>query len=169
MGRSEDDCIINRQGSENLDRRFDASLKDIVSISSDDLLYFTMRGINVNIVLAALGLAPMGTLGANLLVSHFSGKLYSLSFTQNGSSGTLQQTGEFTGCGTTPGWIEYYSDTKQLYCFDESWFGSGQIAQYSVANDGRLTLTASARSTGNSVHGLLYGGSDGKGYIATAE
>lgn len=117
-------------------------------------------------LLAAL--AP-GALGATLIASHFAGGIYTLSLTTDNGRGTLSVTSETTGCGTTPGWIELYADTRQLYCFDESWMGSGYIAEYDVAEDGTLTLTAQATTTGNSVHGLLYGGADGRGFVATAE
>ncbi|KAL2144215.1 hypothetical protein VTI28DRAFT_9426 [Corynascus sepedonium] len=117
---------------------------------------------------AAAALAP-GALGANLLVSHFSGSLYSLSFTNSNSSGQLSITSETDGCGVTPAWLQLYSDINKVYCFDESWMGSGSSAEYDVAEDGSLALTGNLQTTGNSVHGALYGGSDGKGFVATVE
>ena len=106
---------------------------------------------------------------ATLIASHYTGKLYTLTFTPNGSGGSLTVGSPVTGCGTTPGWLQMYAEDKSLYCFDESWFGSGSIVKYSVGSDGKLTQTAQGKSTGNSVHGTLYGGSDGKGFIATVE
>ncbi|KAH6843497.1 Lactonase, 7-bladed beta-propeller-domain-containing protein [Chaetomium sp. MPI-CAGE-AT-0009] len=117
---------------------------------------------------AAMALAP-GTLGATLIASHFAGGIYSLSLASSNSSGTLSITSQTTGCGRTPGWLQLYADTRKLYCFDESWFGSGTSAEYTVANDGRLTSTGQLKTTGNSVHGILYGGTDGRGFVATAE
>lgn len=117
---------------------------------------------------AAAALAP-GALGANLLVSHFSGSLYSLSFTNSNSSGQLSITSETDGCGVTPAWLQLYSDINKVYCFDESWMGSGSSAEYDVAEDGSLALTGNLQTNGNSVHGALYGGSDGKGFVATVE
>ncbi len=119
--------------------------------------------------LLAAGILVPGALGATLIASHFAGGVYTLSFTGGNTSGTLAITSQTNGCGTTPGWIELYSDTRKLYCFDESWSGSGVLAEYSVGNDGRLSITGSAKTTGNSVHGLLYGGADGKGFVATVE
>ncbi|KAL2259747.1 hypothetical protein VTK26DRAFT_6466 [Humicola hyalothermophila] len=107
--------------------------------------------------------------GATLIASHFSGGLYTLSLTAANNSGTLSITSQTTGCGTTPAWLEVYADTRQLYCFDESWWGSGVIAEYDVASDGRLSLTSQGRTAGNSVHGSLYGGEDGRSFVATAE
>ncbi|KAK4236803.1 hypothetical protein C8A03DRAFT_35278 [Achaetomium macrosporum] len=120
-------------------------------------------------IVVGIASAP-GALGATLIASHFSGSVYTLSFeSTSNTSGTLSITSQTTGCGTTPGWIELYSESRQLYCFDESWTGRGVISEYSVASDGRLTLTGQAKTTGNTVHGLLYGGADGRGFVATAE
>ncbi|KAK4097743.1 putative isomerase YbhE [Parathielavia hyrcaniae] len=120
-------------------------------------------------VLLACAAVVQGACGATLIASHFTGGIYTLSFTGTNSSGTLSITSQTSGCGSTPGWLEFYSDTRKLYCFDESWMGSGLNAEYSVANDGRLSLTGQIRTTGNSVHGGLYGGTDGRGFVATAE
>ncbi|KAK4118789.1 putative isomerase YbhE [Parathielavia appendiculata] len=120
-------------------------------------------------VLLACAAVVQGACGATLIASHFAGGVYTLSFTGTNSSGALSITSQTNGCGTTPGWLELYSDTRKLYCFDESWTGSGLSAEYSVANDGRLSLTGQIRTSGNSVHGTLYGGADGRGFVATAE
>lgn len=106
---------------------------------------------------------------ATLLAAHYTGKLYTLTLTTSGSTGSLTVGSPVTGCGSTPAWLQLYPEDKTLYCFDESWMGSGSNAVYSVGSDGKLTLKSSARSSGNSVHGLLYGGSDGKGFAATVE
>lgn len=119
-------------------------------------------------LLAGMTLTPCA-LGATLIASHFSGGIYTLSLASANSSGTLAITSQATGCGITPGWTEFYSDSRQLYCFDESWMGSGFIAEYSVANDGRLSMTSQLRTGGNSVHGRLYGGEDGRSFVGTAE
>lgn len=116
------------------------------------------------VAIALLGLSP-SVQGVKLLASHFAGGVYTLDF--NGSK--LTQQAKADGCGKTPGWIQYYSDDKTLYCFDESWAGSGNLVSYSVASDGTLKQSALATTTGNSVHGLLYGGSNGKGFVATAQ
>ena len=73
------------------------------------------------------------------------------------------------GCGVTPGWLEYNPLDKSVYCFDESWQGSGVITNYAVATDGKLTQKATQKTAGRTVHGTLYGGSQGKSFIATAE
>ncbi|KAK7178879.1 hypothetical protein DPSP01_004861 [Paraphaeosphaeria sporulosa] len=125
-------------------------------------------------LLAALSFVPSSTSAptassATLLAAHYTGKLYTLTFTSSGSTGSLAVSQPVTGCGSTPAWLQLYPEDKTLYCFDESWTGSGSNAAYTVGSDGKLTLKASGKSTGNSVHGLLYGGSDGKGFAATVE
>jgi 6-phosphogluconolactonase (cycloisomerase 2 family) len=125
-------------------------------------------------LLAALSFVPSSisaptASSATLLAAHYTGKLYTLSFTSTGSTGSLTVGSPVTGCGNTPAWLELYPADKTLYCFDESWTGSGSNAAYSVGSDGKLTLKSSARTSGNSVHGVLYGGSDGKGFAATVE
>ncbi|KAK0710323.1 Lactonase, 7-bladed beta-propeller-domain-containing protein [Lasiosphaeria miniovina] len=119
-------------------------------------------------LLAGIGLVP-SVLGATLIASHFSGPVYTLSLTVTDSSGKLTQTSQATGCGNTPAWLELYSDTRKLYCFDENWNGAGVITEYSVASDGRLTSSGQVKTSGNTVHGSLYGGSDGRGFIASAQ
>ncbi len=119
-------------------------------------------------ILAGISLVP-AALSATLLASHYNGQIYTLSLTTSGTNGSLAITSQATGCGTTPGWLELYSDTKTLYCFDESWQGSGFIASYSVGPDGKLSLTSQLTTTGNDVHGLLYGGPDGRSFVATAQ
>lgn len=117
-------------------------------------------------VLTGLALLP-SALGASLLASHFSGRVYTLDFDE--SSGNLSVVADYAGCGTTPGWLELYPEDASLWCFDESWTGSGPIVQYDVADDGTLTQGLQFQTTGNTVHGLLYGGPDGKSFIASTQ
>lgn len=106
---------------------------------------------------------------STLLVSHFSGAIFSLSLNTQGSNGTLAITSAAGGCGTTPTWLQYYSDTKKLYCWDESWQGYGTMAEYNVSSDGSIVVNGQAKTSGNDVHGVLYGGPDGRSFIATVE
>ncbi len=118
-------------------------------------------------LLALLAAAAGSVHGATLLASHYNGQIYTLALdVANGSLAVASQT---AACGTTPGWLELYSDTKTLYCFDESWSGSGFIASYSVAADGKLSKTAQVPTTGNDVHGALYGGADGRSFVAAVQ
>ncbi|KAI1805064.1 3-carboxy-cis,cis-mucoante lactonizing enzyme [Daldinia bambusicola] len=118
------------------------------------------------LLLGTLGLAPEA-LAANLLASHYTGKIFSLSFTGSGSNATLVNKSSVSGCGRLPAWL--HVDSGVVYCVDEDWFGSGVLASYSVASDGSLKQTGRAATAGASVHGTPYGGEDGKGFFATVE
>ena len=106
---------------------------------------------------------------ASLVASHYTGRLYTLEFTQNGASGTLAIRSNVSGCGQLPAWLEMYPEDGKLWCFDESWFGRGNIASFNVASSGQLSMAQQFSTTGNDVHGVLYGGSNGKSFIATAQ
>lgn len=117
---------------------------------------------------ALMGLCLLSqVLGAKLLVTHFSGPLYTLDF--NPSSSSLKISSQASGCGQIPTWLTLDKESRTLYCFDESWYGSGVLSQYTVKSDSSVSLVASASTPGNSVHGALYGGSNGKGFVVTSE
>jgi len=122
-----------------------------------------------SILLAGLTFVPT-VFSATLLASHYTGKLFALNFNPNATSNALTITSQATGCGSTPGWLELYPQDKALYCFDEAWTGSGSMVSYSVSmSDGKLTQTGQTTTTGNDVHGTLYGGSDGKSFAASVQ
>jgi hypothetical protein len=123
-----------------------------------------------SILLAGL-CAVSKTSAVKLLATHFSGQIYTFDLTlSSATSGTLAVTSKTAGCGVTPAWLHLDQDTRTLYCFDESWQGSGVLTQWSLPkNSSALTLTGSAKTPGNTVHGSLYGGKDGKGFVVTAE
>ncbi|KAG9233734.1 Lactonase, 7-bladed beta-propeller-domain-containing protein [Amylocarpus encephaloides] len=123
-------------------------------------------------IFAGFALLPTSfAMTSRLLTSHFNGAIFSLSLDTNhpGSNGTLAMTSASGGCGSTPTWLQYYDDTKSLYCWDESWQGYGTMAEYSVSTDGILTVAGQAKTTGNDVHGVLYGGPKGRSFIATVQ
>lgn len=122
-------------------------------------------------LIAGLTLAPTAFAATStLLASHFSGAIFTLSLTTGGNgTGSLVITSAAGGCGSTPTWLNYYSDTKKLYCVDESWQGYGTLAEYSVAADGSLVVTGQAKTTGNDVHSTLYGGPNGRSFLAAVE
>jgi 6-phosphogluconolactonase (cycloisomerase 2 family) len=106
-------------------------------------------------------------LGARLLVSHYNGNIYSLSYTAPSS---LAVTSTLRAGGQMPSWLTYDSASRTLYVTDESGSGSGSsLTAVSVGSDGTLKSAGSGRSTGGEVHSSLYGGSDGKSFIAAAE
>ncbi|KAI1647452.1 3-carboxy-cis,cis-mucoante lactonizing enzyme [Daldinia loculata] len=118
------------------------------------------------LALGTLGLVPE-VLGANLLASHYTGKIFSLSLTGSGSNATLVNKSSVSGCGTLPAWL--HVDSGVVYCVDEDWNGSGILASYSVESDGSLKQTGQTVTSGASVHGTPYGGKDGNSFIATVE
>ncbi|KAI2464245.1 putative isomerase YbhE [Annulohypoxylon bovei var. microspora] len=122
------------------------------------------------LILGTLGLVPE-VLGANLLASHYTGKIFSLSFTGSGSNATLVTKSSIEGCGTLPAWLHVDSNATTVYCVDEDWNGSGILSSYSVGSDGSLEQTGKAVTAGASVHGSPFGSGskDGYGFIATVE
>ncbi|GAP87545.1 putative nitrous oxide N-terminal [Rosellinia necatrix] len=116
------------------------------------------------VIPALLGL-PAHVLGVNLLASHYTGKIYSLSF----NNGTLKVGPSVAGAGSLPAWLglDTSSDgAKTVYSVDEDWFGSGVLASFAVGADGTLTQTGRLASLGASVHGTPY--ADSK-FFATVE
>ncbi|KAK3686116.1 Lactonase, 7-bladed beta-propeller-domain-containing protein [Podospora appendiculata] len=109
------------------------------------------------------------TAAANLLVSHYNGNLYSLSFTQNSATGQLAVKQTVKAGGSMPSWLTLDSDSGNLWVTDESTYGSPVLTQLQVASDGTMKVTGTLKSNGGEVHSALYGGSDGKGFIAAAE
>ncbi|KAK9416589.1 putative 6-phosphogluconolactonase [Seiridium unicorne] len=124
-------------------------------------------------VIVALGLVS-ASVADKLLVSHYTGQIYSLDLTVNGGNGTLKSTSSASGCGKMPSWLTLDSESGTLYCFDESGAGQqgvsgGVVTSYTVNTDGSLTQSGQANTSGGDVHGWYYGGADGRGFIATAE
>lgn len=68
-----------------------------------------------------------------------------------------------------PSWLTLDSATGNLYVTDETSYGSPVLTSLSVAADGSLKVTGTARTPGGEIHSTLYGGSDGRGFIAAAE
>ncbi|KAK1068749.1 hypothetical protein LTR74_005407 [Friedmanniomyces endolithicus] len=118
--------------------------------------------------LAAVLLARC-VLGTNLFVSHYSGKVYTLTYqpSSNGKNGTLSIDNSVAGCGNMPSWLTLDHTSKSLYCFDES-SNSGVVSSFDVTG-ATPKLTGQAKTSGGDVHEWLYGGSDGQGFLSTAE
>ncbi|KAH8879548.1 putative isomerase YbhE [Thozetella sp. PMI_491] len=108
-----------------------------------------------------------GAFGANLFVSHYNGNIYSLSYTGPSS---LKVTHTLKAGGQMPSWLTYDSAARILYITDESGAtGGSTLTAVSAAADGSLKVSATGRSNGGELHSTLYGGSDGKGFLAAAE
>lgn len=101
---------------------------------------------------------------ANLWATHYSGTINYLTF--NGNS--LMLTNSTRTNNNMPSWITYDNATKALYIPDEQFFGQngGTLVSFSIGNNGALTSTGRGSTPQSAVATTLYGGSDGKGYIA---
>lgn len=102
---------------------------------------------------------------ANLYATHYSGTVNYLTF--DGSSLSLT-TSTRTG-NTLPSWITYDGPGKALYIPDENFYGqAGTLVSFSIGANGALTATGKATTPQGVVATCLYGGADGKGFIANA-
>lgn len=120
----------------------------------------------LNLVVAALLGLPAHVLGVNLLASHYTGKIYSLSF--NNSTGALTVGQSVSNAGTLPAWLslDTSNGVNTVYSVDESWYGSGVLASFTVGANGALTQTGSLASKGASVYGTPYANAK---FFATVE
>ncbi|ORY04945.1 Lactonase, 7-bladed beta-propeller-domain-containing protein [Clohesyomyces aquaticus] len=126
-----------------------------------------------SLVLPLLTLLSSQASAVKLYAAHFSGSVYVLDATlpsSTSSAASISMSSKASGCGVTPTWMYLEKDSRTMYCFDESWAGSGVLSTYSFPQGASsLTLQASAKTPGNSVHGSLYGGKDGKSFVITSE
>ncbi|KAF9695562.1 hypothetical protein EKO04_006321 [Ascochyta lentis] len=107
------------------------------------------------------------TVGATTLyATHYSGTLNTLNFT--GNALTLANSTR-TG-NTLPSWITYDSAGKALYIADEVFYGasSGNLVSFAIASNGALKATGKGPTAMGVVATTLYGGVDGKSFIANA-
>lgn len=103
---------------------------------------------------------------ANLWATHYSGTVNYLAF--SGNSLTLSRS---TSTGNKlPSWITYDNAGKALYIPDEVFYGAsgGNLVSFAIGNNGTLTPTGKAPTPMGVVATTLYGGTDGKGFIANA-
>lgn len=104
-----------------------------------------------------------------LFVSHYTGYIYTLSLTEDGNSSySLSTSSSIHGGGQQPSWLTWDAANRILYSADEVGVGNGSISSFLAAPDGTLTLTGKASAPVGAVHNVLYGGTDGKGFIASA-
>jgi hypothetical protein len=105
---------------------------------------------------------------ANLWATHYSGTANYLSFT--GGNALALSKSSSTGNNKNPSWITYDGPTKALYIPDELSWGApaGSLVSFAIGNNGSLTAGGSGQSPLSAVATTLYGGKDGKSFIATA-
>jgi hypothetical protein len=103
---------------------------------------------------------------ANLWATHYSGTINYLTF--SGNSLTLSSS---TSTGNKlPSWITYDNAGKALYIPDEVFYGAsgGNLVSFAIGTNGSLTATGKGSTPLGVVATALYGGTDGRGFIANA-
>ena len=126
-----------------------------------------MAVLSKTLTLGAALAMPLGAQTAQLVVSHFSGTIYSLEFdAEAGSLAIVDQTNE--AGQRIPAWVSWDSASKTAYVSDESWFGAntGRFASYSLAEDGSLTVSGVTNTNGGDLASGLFGGEDGTSFLA---
>lgn len=93
---------------------------------------------------------------SHLWATHYNGHIYTLTLNNNGLSITnKQQT-----CGTMPSWLTFDSDTRVLYCSDESGTADGSrpgsLTTYHADADGNLDEIASTETIAGGVNSVIY-------------
>jgi hypothetical protein len=102
---------------------------------------------------------------ANLYASHYSGTINLLNFSGN----ALTLTSSTRTGNLMPSWITYDGPGKALYIPDENYnSGTGTLVSFSIGANGALTSTGKVSTAQGVVATTLYGGSDGRGFIANA-
>ncbi|KAF1947675.1 3-carboxy-cis,cis-mucoante lactonizing enzyme [Clathrospora elynae] len=104
---------------------------------------------------------------ANLWATHYSGTINYLTF--SGSSLTLTKSTS-TGNNKLPSWITYDGVGKALYIPDETFYGAqgGNLVSFAIGTNGSLSSIETGATPLGAVATALYGGSDGKSFIANA-
>lgn len=101
---------------------------------------------------------------ATLYASHFSGTIHQLNF--NGQS-SLTQTSQISSGNRLPSWITYDGVGKTLYVPDENFYGGpGTLVSFAIGANGGLTQSGKVTTEPGAVANALYGGTDGRGFIA---
>jgi len=103
---------------------------------------------------------------ANLWATHYSGTINYLSF----SGGALSVSSSAKTGNNLPSWITYDNAAPALYIPDEVFYGpsTGSLVSFAVGANGSVTATGKGTTPQGVVASTLYGGSDGKGFIANA-
>ncbi|KAJ4992991.1 hypothetical protein SVAN01_01343 [Stagonosporopsis vannaccii] len=103
----------------------------------------------------------------NLYAAHYSGTINHLTFSNNSLAlVSSEKTGQ-----TLPSWITYDSVGKNLYVPDENFVdpaSNALLVSYSVDAKGALTKAGNATTPRGGVSTTLFGGKDGRSFIANA-
>jgi len=102
---------------------------------------------------------------ATLYATHYSGTIHQLTF----SGTSLTQTSSTKTNNNLPAWITYDGVGKAVYVTDETWTAqTGSLVAFSIGANGALTQSGKVTTPQGVVAATLYGGSDGRSYIANA-
>jgi hypothetical protein len=102
---------------------------------------------------------------AQLYATHYSGTVNQLTF--SGTSLTLTSSTKTNN--NLPAWITYDSAGKAVYVTDETWTAqTGSLVGFSIGSTGALTQSGKVSTPQGVVAATLYGGADGRSYIANA-
>lgn len=103
---------------------------------------------------------------ATLYATHYSGTLNTLTFDSN----VLSLSNSTRTGNILPSWITYDGPGKALYLADEVFYGtsSGNLVSFSIGSNGSLKAKGKGPTAMGVVATSLYGGVDGKSFIANA-
>ncbi|TEA20922.1 putative 6-phosphogluconolactonase [Colletotrichum sidae] len=117
-------------------------------------------------LLLTLLLAVARVKASTLLASHYSGQLYTLSLS---STNQLSISGSISSGNRMPAWLDLDSASRTLYIPDEVQWGQPLLKSFTVGTDGAVVPKEQIQTSGGDLHSTLYGGPNGKGYIALAQ
>ncbi|ROT43665.1 putative isomerase YbhE [Sodiomyces alkalinus F11] len=105
---------------------------------------------------------------SQLIASHFTANLYSLTLSD---SNQLSISSETRSGNFWPAWLDFDSESNTLYVADEAnWRPPNGLTTFTVHADGSLSQNSDGQAVtgGAEVHSTLYGGDDGRAFLALA-
>ncbi|PLB41287.1 3-carboxy-cis,cis-mucoante lactonizing enzyme [Aspergillus candidus] len=119
-----------------------------------------------------LSAAAASSSQANIYATHYNGNVYALSLTQRHNDAyKLDLVSSLKACGPMPSWLTVDPDLHLLYCSDETGDPktNGSVSTLSISDKGgSLKEITTTEVPGGGVHSVIYGGEDGKRYLAIA-
>ncbi|PLN81759.1 3-carboxy-cis,cis-mucoante lactonizing enzyme [Aspergillus taichungensis] len=109
---------------------------------------------------------------ANIYATHYNGNVYALSLKQRHNDAyKLDLVSSLKACGPMPSWLTVDPDLHLLYCSDETGDPktNGSVSTLSISDKkGTLKEITTTEVPGGGVNSVIYGGEDGKRYLAIA-
>lgn len=113
-------------------------------------------------------LSPPSPGPAHLWATHYNGNVYTL--TLDGTQLSLTDT--LKTCGDMPSWLTLDTETRVVYCSDESGTADpsthGSLTAYHAARDGTLHEFAHTWTVGGGVNSVIYEAGMGEKFLAIA-